>query len=67
MRRVKLDRIDIQILSDLQADGRMTNVELARRVCRFALQETGAFPTTREDAFAEQLANGTYGDARRLL
>lgn len=43
------------------------DVELARRVCRFALQETGAFPTTREDAFAEQLANGTYGDARRLL
>ena len=42
------------------------DVELARRVCRFALQETGAFPTTREDAFAEQLANGTYGDARRL-
>ena len=31
MRRVKLDRIDLQILSDLQADGRMTNVELARR------------------------------------
>ena len=42
------------------------DVELARRVCRFALQETGAFPTTREDAFAEQLANGTYGDARRF-
>lgn len=31
MRRVKLDRIDLQILHDLQADGRMTNVELARR------------------------------------
>ena len=31
MRRVKLDRIDRRILADLQADGRMTNVELARR------------------------------------
>ena len=31
MRRVKLDRIDRRILADLQADGRITNVELARR------------------------------------
>lgn len=31
MRRVKLDRIDLQILQDLQEDGRITNVELARR------------------------------------
>ena len=31
MQRVKLDRIDRRILSDLQANGRMTNVELARR------------------------------------
>jgi DNA-binding Lrp family transcriptional regulator len=31
MRKVKLDRIDRRILQDLQADGRMTNVELARR------------------------------------
>jgi DNA-binding Lrp family transcriptional regulator len=31
MRKVKLDRIDRRILHDLQADGRMTNVELARR------------------------------------
>lgn len=31
MRRVKLDRIDMHILKDLQDDGRMTNVELARR------------------------------------
>ena len=31
MRRVKLDRIDLQILQDLQNDGRITNVELARR------------------------------------
>ena len=32
MRRIKLDRIDRRILQNLQADGRMTNVELARRV-----------------------------------
>lgn len=32
MARVKLDRIDRQILRDLQTDGRMTNVELAKRV-----------------------------------
>lgn len=31
MRRVKLDRIDLRILQDLQTDGRITNVELARR------------------------------------
>ena len=31
MQRVKLDRIDRQILADLQADGRMTNVDLAAR------------------------------------
>ncbi len=31
MRREKLDRIDRCILRDLQADGRMTNVELATR------------------------------------
>ena len=30
-RRVKLDRIDLKILRDLQDSGRMTNVELARR------------------------------------
>jgi len=32
MNRVKLDDIDRRILRDLQNDGRMTNVELARRV-----------------------------------
>ena len=31
MRRAKLDKIDLRILADLQADGRMTNVELAER------------------------------------
>ncbi len=28
----KLDEIDLQIMAELQADGRMTNVELSRRV-----------------------------------
>ena len=32
MFRAELDAIDIRILKELQADGRMTNVELARRV-----------------------------------
>ncbi len=31
MRRIKLDKIDRRILKDLQADGRITNVELAKR------------------------------------
>ena len=31
MQQVKLDRIDRHILHDLQTDGRITNVELARR------------------------------------
>ncbi len=31
MQHVKLDHIDRRILADLQADGRMTNVELSRR------------------------------------
>ena len=31
MERVKLDRVDLSILRDLQDNGRMTNVELARR------------------------------------
>lgn len=32
MKRLKLDSIDRRILAELQADGRMTNVELAKRV-----------------------------------
>ncbi|MCE2516932.1 MAG: Lrp/AsnC family transcriptional regulator [Alphaproteobacteria bacterium] len=30
--KVKLDHVDRRILKDLQADGRMTNVELAKRI-----------------------------------
>lgn len=32
MKRVKLDEIDLQILTELQNDGRITNVDLAGRV-----------------------------------
>jgi DNA-binding Lrp family transcriptional regulator len=32
MKRVKLDAIDLQILAELQADGRITNVDLSERV-----------------------------------
>jgi DNA-binding Lrp family transcriptional regulator len=32
MQRIKLDEIDWRILAELQADGRITNVELAKRV-----------------------------------
>ncbi len=32
MKRAKLDAIDLQILTELQADGRITNVELSERV-----------------------------------
>jgi DNA-binding Lrp family transcriptional regulator len=32
MKRIKLDRIDLQILTELQNDGRITNVDLAARV-----------------------------------
>lgn len=32
MQRVKLDEIDLRILNELQNEGRITNVELARRV-----------------------------------
>ena len=31
MRRIKLDKIDLKILKDLQNDGRITNVDLAKR------------------------------------
>src|ERR1700753_972858 len=32
MKHVKLDRIDLRILRELQKDGRMTNVDLAKQV-----------------------------------
>jgi len=55
---VKLDAIDRQILIELQADGRMTNVELSKRVgisappCLRrvrALEEAGLRGSARDD------------------
>lgn len=62
--RVKLDRIDLAILRDLQADGRITNVELARRAgisappCLRrvrALQEAGYIRAIHADLSPEAL------------
>jgi len=67
MRRVKLDRIDRRILRDLQDDGRITNVELARRVgvsappCLRrvrALEDTGYIRGYHADVDAELLGFG---------
>ncbi|NNG02788.1 MAG: Lrp/AsnC family transcriptional regulator [Inquilinus sp.] len=67
MRRVKLDRIDRRILRDLQNDGRMTNVELARRAgisappCLRrvrALEEAGFIRGYHADVNAEALGFG---------
>ena len=64
MRRVKLDRVDLQILKDLQNNGRITNVELARRAgisappCLRrvrALEETGFVRGYHADLKAEAL------------
>jgi DNA-binding Lrp family transcriptional regulator len=64
MRQVKLDKIDRRILRDLQADGRMTNVELARRAgisappCLRrvrALEEAGLIRGYHADVNAEAL------------
>jgi DNA-binding Lrp family transcriptional regulator len=64
MRRIKLDRIDRRILQNLQADGRMTNVELARRAgisappCLRrvrALEEAGLIRGYHADLAAEAL------------
>ena len=67
MRRVKLDRIDRRILRDLQNDGRMTNVELAKRAgisappCLRrvrALEEAGFIRGYHADINAESLGFG---------
>lgn len=64
MPRVKLDRIDMRILKDLQAEGRMTNVDLAKRVgisappCLRrvrALEETGYIKGYHAEVNAEAL------------
>ena len=67
MARIKLDKIDLKILRDLQEDGRITNVELAkhagispppclRRVR--ALEETGCIRGYHADIDPESLGFG---------
>ncbi|MDH3700859.1 MAG: Lrp/AsnC family transcriptional regulator [Alphaproteobacteria bacterium] len=67
MRRVKLDKIDLRIMRDLQADGRMTNVDLAKRAgisappCLRrvrALEESGFIRGYHADVNAEALGYG---------
>jgi DNA-binding Lrp family transcriptional regulator len=67
MRRAKLDRVDRRILQALQEDGRMTNVELARRAeisappCLRrvrALEEAGYIRGYHADINAEALGFG---------
>ena len=67
MRRSKLDKIDRRILRDLQADGRMTNVELAQRAGISAppclrrvrtLEEAGLIRGYHADINAEALGFG---------
>ncbi len=64
MKRVKLDRIDLRILRELQKDGRMTNVDLAKSVgisappCLRrvrALEESGFIRGYHADVAADKL------------
>ena len=72
MRRVKLDRIDRRILRDLQDDGRITNVELAKRAgisappCLRrvrALEDAGYIRCYHADVDPELLGFGVMGFA----
>lgn len=67
MKRVKLDRIDMRILQSLQEDGRMTNVELAKRAgisappCLRrvkALEDAGFIKSYHADLAADKLGYG---------
>src|SRR5579862_8782390 len=67
MRRFRLDPIDYRILQNLQAEGRITNVELARRVgisappCLRrvrALEESGFIRGYHADIAADKLGYG---------
>jgi DNA-binding Lrp family transcriptional regulator len=67
MKHVKLDRIDLRILRELQKDGRMTNVELAKHVgisappCLRrvrALEEAGYIRGYHADVAADKLGFG---------
>jgi DNA-binding Lrp family transcriptional regulator len=72
MRRVKVDRIDRRILRDLQSNGRMTNVDLAKRAgisappCLRrvrALEEAGYVRGYHADLAPEKLGFGFTGFA----
>lgn len=67
MKHVKLDRIDLRILRELQKDGRMTNVDLAKLVgisappCLRrvrALEEAGYIRGYHADVAAEKMGYG---------
>ena len=67
MKHVKLDRIDLRILRELQKDGRMTNVELAKHVgisappCLRrvrALEEAGYIRGYHADVASDKLGYG---------
>ncbi len=67
MQRVKLDDIDVRILAELRDDGRITNVELSRRVgisappCLRrvrALEQAGYIRGYHADLAADQLGFG---------
>ena len=67
MKHVKLDRIDLRILRELQKDGRMTNVDLAKQVgisappCLRrvrALEESGYIRGYHADVAADKLGFG---------
>ncbi len=67
MAKVRLDRIDLKILRDLQGNGRMTNVELAKRAgispppCLRrvrALEESGCIRGYHADVDPESLGFG---------
>ncbi|MBI1273252.1 MAG: winged helix-turn-helix transcriptional regulator [Alphaproteobacteria bacterium] len=68
MKRVKLDRIDIKILRHLQENGRMTNVDLAKKAgisappCLRrvrALEEAGFIKSYHADLASDRLGYGT--------
>ena len=67
MQRVKLDEIDLRILAELRDDGRITNVELSRRVgisappCLRrvrAMEQAGYIRGYHADLAADQLGYG---------
>lgn len=64
MATTKLDEIDYRILSELQADGRMTNVELSRRIGISAPPCLRRVRTLEEDGYIRRYTAEV--DARKL-